>query len=126
MGKLKILIVDDEKEICTFIKRIYRKKDFIVYSAHNGTGAIKLAKTKKPDILLLDIRLGRGIDGIQALRRIREFNKQIITIVVTYLDDINRMKETKKLGAISYLVKPLTLNELNKAINKAAKLLKKE
>lgn len=125
MKKLKILIVDDEKEICTFIKRIYRKRNFTIYSAYNGKEAINLVKFKKPHILLLDIRLGRGMDGIETLKRIREFNKEIITIVVTYLDDINKMKEAKKLGALSYLIKPLTFNELNEAVNRAVKLLKR-
>ncbi|MCX5704166.1 MAG: response regulator [Candidatus Omnitrophica bacterium] len=119
--KLKLLIVDDEKDICTFVKLLFRKEGFLTYSALSGTQAVRLAKKIKPDIALLDIRLKRGISGLDVLRGIRKSVPACRCVMVTWDKGEERIKEARLIGAIDYLTKPLTTVQLLKVVNRISK-----
>lgn len=119
--KIKLLILDDEKDICNFVKFLFRKEGFLVYGALSGRKALEVAKKVKPDIALLDIHLKTGIDGIEVLRRIREFLPSCRCVVVTWDKTQVKMKEAKLFGAVSYLTKPLTTSQLLKVVKKVAR-----
>lgn len=123
--KMKLLIVDDEKDICSFVKLLFRKKNFLVYSALSGSQALKIAKKVKPHITLIDIHLKRGIDGIGVLRQIREFMPDCRCAMVTWDKAQAKMKEAKALGAVSYLTKPLTTKQLFKVVDSVVKDIRK-
>lgn len=123
--KIKLLIVDDEKDICNFVKLLLRKKGFLVYSALSGSKAIMMAKKLKPQIALLDIYLKKGINGLGVLRQIRELIPECRCVIVTWDKAQAKMREAKNLGAVSYLTKPLTINELYKVINRIVKDIRK-
>lgn len=123
--KLKLLIVDDEKDICKFVKLLFRKKGFLVYCALSGSRAISITKKAKPDIALLDIYLKRGMDGLEALSRIRKILPKCRCVMVTWDKTESKMKEAKKLGAISYLTKPLAITQLYKVVNHLARDIRK-
>jgi CheY-like chemotaxis protein len=120
--KLKLLIVDDEKDICTFVKILFRKKGFSVYSALSGVKAVQLAKKVKPHVALLDIHLKTGITGLEVLKQINESLPNCRCVMVTW----DKMKEAKTLGAADYLTKPLTTAQLFKVVNRVAKIIKRE
>jgi len=119
--KMKLLIVDDEKDICRFVKLLFRKKGFLVYSALSGRQALRIVKKIKPDIALLDIHFKKDLDGIEVLSRIREFMPDCRCVMVTWDKAQAKMKEAKALGAVSYLTKPLTTSQLLKVVDSVVK-----
>jgi len=124
--KIKLLIVDDEKDICRFLGVLFRKRGFTVYTALSGKEAIKIARKAKPDIALLDIYLKKGMNGFQALRKIRELLPQCRCAMITWDKAEERIREARHIGAVAYLTKPLTINELSKWVNRLVKQLKKK
>ena len=123
--KIKILIVDDEPEICKFVKLLFRKKGFLVYSALSGSEAIRITKKVKPNVALLDIYLKRGMDGLQALKQIAKISPDCICAMVTWDKTALRMKEAKKGGAVCYITKPLTTNNLYRVVSSLVKNIRK-
>src|SRR3989338_10038548 len=109
-AKIKLLIVDDEKDICNFVKLLFRKKKLSVYSALSGNQAVRLAKKIKPDIALLDIHLKKGMNGIEVLQKLKELMPACRCVIVTWDEAQEKIKQARALGAAGYLTKPLTAN----------------
>ena len=124
--KKKLLVVDDEKDICKFVKLLFKKRGFLVYSALSGVKAIQAAQRIRPDIALLDIHLKKGIDGLEVLRQIRARMPSCRCVMVTWDNAQAKMKEAKKLGAVSYLTKPLTVSQLIKVVSRVMKMPERE
>jgi len=123
--KPKLLIVDDEKYICKFVKMVFRNKGFLVYNVLTGRNAVKIAKKVKPDIVLMDLYLRKSIDGLHALCQINKMSPKSKCIMVTWEKAKGKITEAKKLGVVLYLTKPLTVKDLIKAVSKLLKGLKK-
>jgi len=121
--KLKILVVDDEKDICAFVKLLFRKEGFLTYSALSGAQAVRLAKKIKPDVALLDIHLKRGITGLDVLKQIRKAVPACRCVMVTWDKAQEKMKEARLMGAADYLTKPLTTAQLLKVVNRISKTI---
>ncbi len=88
---MKILIVDDEKNILKLYKAELEDEGYTVVSANSGTEALQLFESEKPDIVTLDI-LMPDMDGIQVLRLMKEKNPKIPIIMLTaydYRDDFS-------------------------------------
>ncbi|MFH0763218.1 MAG: response regulator [Candidatus Omnitrophota bacterium] len=124
--KPKLLIVDDEKEICNFVKLLFRRKGFLVYGATSGNQAVSTARRARPNIALIDIHLKKGIDGIEVLRQIRELVPACRCAMVTWDKAQGKMKEARRLGAVSYLTKPLTTKQLAGVVSRVVKNVKRE
>ncbi|PIU40814.1 MAG: hypothetical protein COS99_08665 [Candidatus Omnitrophica bacterium CG07_land_8_20_14_0_80_42_15] len=121
---VKILVIDDETDVCEFTKSFFKKRGFEVFTSTSGEKGISIAQEMKPDIVLLDIIM-KDIDGITVLKRIKEIGSSAIVIMVTAIDDIGKMEEAKKLGAVAYLTKPLILAELERKITGLAQEISK-
>lgn len=122
--KIKLLIVDDEKDICKFEKEYLEKHNYKVSTAETGQKAIAISKREKPDIALIDIYMSKGIDGIEILQKILEVNPECKCIMSSW--DKAKAIEAKTKGAIDILIKPAEIKDLEKIVNKiAAKLTKK-
>lgn len=124
--KIKLLIVDDEKDICKFLKIIFKKRGFSVYSALSGKEAIRIAKKVKPNIALLDIYLKKGLNGFQTLKKIRESLPECRCAMITWDKAKERIREARHIGAVAYLTKPLTIKELSKWMNRLVRRLKRK
>lgn len=124
--KIKLLVVDDEKEICEFVKLLFSKRGFLVYTALSGGEAINIARKARPEIILIDIHLEKGIDGLRLLKQIRGFLPGCRCIMVTWDKAQAKIKEAKKLGAVSYLAKPLTVSQLFKTVDSIAAGIERE
>lgn len=120
---VKLLVIDDEQDVCNFIKSFFSLRGFEVFMALNGEEAIKIIETEDPLIVLQDIRMP-GIDGIETLRRIKKVRPNDRVIMVTCVDDIDKMERAKELGADGYITKPLVLDELVKSVMEAVPKLK--
>lgn len=124
--KLKLLVVDDEKDICNFVKLLFRKEGFLTYSALSGTQAVRLAKKIKPDVTLLDIHLKRGVSGLDVLKQIRKGVPACRCVMVTWDKGQDKMREARLIGASDYLTKPLTTSQLLKVVNRISKTIGRE
>lgn len=123
---LIIFILDDEKDICQFVKEFFVKRGFEVYTASNSKAAVTTIKKIKPDIALLDIRLAdKDASGLDVLKSLKEKHPSCLCVMVTYMDDEKIIKQAMDMGAIDYLKKPLMPAEIEKTINKIVKKTRK-
>jgi len=111
----KILTVDDEMGIDSFFYEFFTARNYEVLNAQSGKEAIEIIKKHKPRIVLLDINM-RGIDGIETLKRIREFDKDVVVIMVTGVKDDDVVKQAMDAGANDYITKPLSLEYLEHVV----------
>ncbi len=112
MDEVKILVVDDEVEICALTKSILSKKGYNVLTAITAAEALRIAQEERPQVVLLDILLGAD-SGMDVLAKIKEIDKSIKVIMVTALDDDQTILKAKSQGADDYISKPFTATYLN-------------
>lgn len=111
----KILIVDDEVKACELLRRFLETKGYEVIVSNSGEDAIEQVKNEKPNAMLLDIRMP-GMDGIEVLKCVRGFDKDIVIIMVTAVEDVETGTEALKSGADEYTIKPIDFNYLEENI----------
>ncbi len=111
----KILLVDDEIDVCDFMFRFFEERNFEVSSAITGDEALLTIKRDRPDIILLDIRM-KGGDGIEILREIKKIDSGAKVVMVTCVNDTEEMARAKDLGAVAYITKPLVLSDLMEVV----------
>lgn len=107
----KLLVVDDEEEICDFLKSFFEDRQFLVEVAHSGVQAIEKARKFGPHIILLDIQMPE-MDGLKALKILKEENPKVKVIMVTAVETQEKIEESMRLGADNYITKPLSLEYL--------------
>jgi len=115
----KILIIEDESALQKTLGEILSQQGYEVLSALNGEIGLKLAQSKKPDLILLDLILPK-IHGFDVLKKIKDNpeTREIPVIVLTNLESIEDIKKAIELGATTYLVKAnYSLEELTIKIN---------
>jgi two-component system response regulator HydG len=114
----KILIIDDDIDMCTLLSRFLQRKGFETDTAHNGNKGLAKFKENNFDIVLCDFRLGDK-EGRDVLRDIKAINPQTIVIIITGYSDIKIAVDVIKSGAFDYITKPLVPDEVLTVINKA-------
>jgi two-component system, NtrC family, response regulator HydG len=119
--KKRILIIDDDLDMCLLLTRFLIKKGYEAEAAHSATKGLAKFAEGNFDIVLCDFRLGDK-DGKDVLLKIKEMNPQTIVIIITGYSDIKTAVDVIKLGAFDYITKPLipdeVLNVINNALNK--------
>jgi len=112
----KILIVDDASVITEMIQSLLAAHGHeIAGVAHDGLEAIEKYKALRPDVVLMDI-LMPGMDGMQSLKKILEYDKKAKIVVVTALGRPALMREAVEAGAVGYVTKPFEIRRLLGAI----------
>ena len=106
----KILIVDDEPSIIDALRYNLEKLHYRVLVAIDGEQALKMARTEKPDLIVLDLMLP-GIDGIEVCREIRSDSDVPIIMLTARDEEIDRVVGLE-IGADDYVVKPFSMREL--------------
>jgi two-component system, OmpR family, response regulator len=106
----RILVVDDEVRVATFVSRALSADGFFVDTAHDGERALTLARTRKYDLVVLDLRLP-VVDGVSVLRKIMKDRPGQRVLVLSALSQPRVRVRCLELGAIDYLPKPFTLAE---------------
>jgi len=107
-----VLIVDDVKEQRELTREILEKLGYDVNSASSGEDAVDYIKEHPTDLLLMDMIMDPGIDGLETYRRILEIQPGQKAIIVTGFSETDRAKEALNLGAGSYLRKPFSLDKI--------------
>ena len=113
----KILIVDDELDALTALKRALEADNYNVVEAADGLSAIEKVKTEKPDVVLLDLMMPE-MDGIEACKHLKSDPKykHIPIIMLTAKGEIDNKIEGIEMGADDYVTKPFNLHELKARI----------
>ena len=113
-----ILVIDDDPLIRKTLSSHLTKEKFEILMAEDGSEGLEKYNLYTPDLVILDIRLP-DMDGLEALRLIKEEDKNATIIIMTAYDDMKTTVDAIKLGAFEYLVKPLDHVELDLTIAKA-------
>ena len=113
----KLLVVDDEVDICDFLKTFFEERDYEVHTANSGDAAVEAVARLKPQIVLLDIQMP-GMSGIDALKKIKESNPQVKVIMVTAIETREKIETAMRFGADNTLRNLLVWNILRKMFRK--------
>ena len=118
MSSRRILLIDDEEDFCALVKQTLEMiGGYEIVIATNGKDGVKAAKSEKPDLILLDIRMP-GMDGFEVLKVLKH-DKQTIGIPVVMLsafyDEENRLKATQGFDE-AFIPKPIDIKSLKETI----------
>lgn len=117
--KVRILVVDDEPEICDMLTRHFRFLGYDAESASNGLDALEIIQRNPPSIVISDIKMP-VMDGTELLRTIRQEYPMIHVIMITGYVTLDNALTCMRLGADTLIFKPLEdLHELENAIERA-------
>ncbi|HUZ45845.1 MAG TPA: response regulator transcription factor [Terriglobia bacterium] len=108
---MRILLVEDERKVASFIARALREKSYAVDVAATGEQGLELAATEPYDAILLDVRLP-GVSGIEVCRRLRQRGTETPILMLTARGLVEQRVEGLNAGADDYLTKPFALAEL--------------
>lgn len=111
----RILITDDEEEICSTLAEFLEGKGYEIYQANSGEDALRLLKEVRPHLMLLDIRMP-VMDGIEILRRVRQIDREVGVIMITAFHDVGIAQEALKLGACDFVTKPIDFAYLDESV----------
>ncbi|MDX2095189.1 MAG: response regulator transcription factor [Alphaproteobacteria bacterium] len=108
---IRILVVEDDKEVNAYIGKSLRDQGYVVETAHSGSEGLALAEKNSYELLLLD-RMLPDIDGLEILKRLRDANMCTPVLILSALGNVDDRVEGLKSGGDDYLVKPFALIEL--------------
>ena len=116
---IRLMICDDHPAIRAGLESLLEGSGIdVALQAETCDEAVRLADKGKPDIILLDIRLGDE-DGLDALRKIKRNHPSMPVLIFSIADDLNDMAHAHKLGADGYIVKTIRKDELQEIIHRA-------
>ena len=116
----KLLLIDDEEDVRYSFQRIFDSPEIEFATAASGEEGLKLIPKFKPDLVLMDVRMG-GMNGLETLRRIRTSNPKLLVILMTAYGTTQTTIEAMKLGAYDYLLKPFDAVKIKEIIANALK-----
>lgn len=114
----RLLVVDDEPSICWALSRLGQSLGHEVVTASSAEQALELVACQPPDAVVLDVRLP-GMDGLTAMKQLRQRCGEPPIIVITAYGDLNTAVEAVRQGAFEYLIKPFDLQTAERAMRRA-------
>jgi CheY-like chemotaxis protein len=117
----RVLIVDDIEEQREIAAHMLTELGYAVTAVPSGEEALAYLQTAAADILVLDMIMGTGMDGLETYRRILEFRPGQRAIIASGFSETRRVKQTQALGAGAYVQKPYTLEKIGLAIKNELK-----
>jgi nitrogen regulation protein NR(I) len=116
----KLLLIDDEADVQYSFQRIFDSPEIELKTASSGEEGLKIIPEFKPDLVIMDVRMG-GITGLETLRRIRQMDSKLLVILMTAYGTTQTAIEAMKLGAYDYLLKPFDVPKLKDIVLNALK-----
>ena len=113
----KILVVDDEPSIANLVVSYLKKEGYEVFSAADGPGGLKAARTFQPDLIILDIMLP-GMDGLEVLAQLRRESNVYVILLTAKTEELDRVLGLS-VGADDYVTKPFSPRELTARVKAA-------
>jgi len=114
----KILIIDDDMDLCALLSRFLSRNDYEVDAAYTGNKGIAKFNESRYDLVICDYRLG-DMEGMDVLAALRKQDPLVRVLMITGYSDIKTAVEVIKMGAFDYIVKPLIPDEVLSVLNKA-------
>ena len=114
----RVLIVDDDKNICAILAALMKKEGLEPMVAYDGEKALKMVQADTPDLLLVDMMLP-GMDGMEVLRKTRELDPDLPVVFITASDEVNLKRPMPVAGCAQLLRKPFSSDELITAVRAA-------
>ena len=111
-----LLVIDDEQEVTGYLQEYFKRHGVEVLAAASGEEGLALLRSANPGLVLLDVRLGKGLSGLDVLRQAREEKAASEIIMLTALEDTATAETAKSLGAADYITKPFILEELERVV----------
>lgn len=121
---MKILIVDDNKQITSILKKYCEREGYDVLLASDGVSALNIFETEQLDLILLDVMMPK-LDGFSVCKKIRETSTIPIIMITARNEDVDRIMGLD-IGADDYIVKPFSNNEVMARIRAVLRRLKVE
>ena len=115
----RVLVVDDEQGIREMLVRFFETKGYGARAASGAEEALTLIDAERPHLVVLDLRLP-GMDGIEALKRIKKLDERIAVVLLTAHASVSTAVDAMKLGAVDYITKPPKLTELLRVLASAS------
>ena len=115
-----LLLIDDEEDVRYSFQRIFNTPEIELATASSGEEGLKVIPKFKPDLVLMDVRMG-GMSGLETLRRIRANDPKLLVILMTAYGTTQTAIEAMKLGAYDYLLKPFDVPRLKEVVANALK-----
>ena len=113
---MRILIVEDDSETLSFIRKGFQEDGHVVDTASDGTEGLLMASTSTYDLLVLD-RMLPGIDGLSVVRTLRATKTKIPIIILSAMSEVEQRVEGLEAGCDDYLIKPFAFSELKARAN---------
>ena len=117
--KKRILVIDDDIDMCALLNRFLSKNGYEIETAHTGNKGLEKFKEGAFDIVLCDYRLGDKKDGKDILVEIKQQKPSTIVLIITGYSDIKTAVDVIRAGAYDYITKPLIPDEILSVLNKA-------
>ena len=112
-----LLLVDDDEIYCEVLGDALTKRNFAVSTAHNLTDALKLARNIEPEYAVVDLRIGTE-SGLELVKQLAELDENTRIVMLTGFASVTTAVESIKLGAVHYLTKPATADEVVAALHR--------
>jgi len=122
MSNLKILVVDDDPVTRTLLQKRLAKEGYEVLTANDGVTAVERIANEFYDVILTDLMMPGGVDGIAVLEMAKKKNIKTEVILITAHASLDNAIEAMKKGAADYLQKPINLDELIMRLQKIGNL----
>ncbi len=115
MNRNKILIVDDEPNVCNFLSEFLDYKGFEPTITLSGKEALQQLESEDFDLVLLDIIMPE-MNGFEVLERINQMDSKVPVIILTGVKDQNVANDSIEMGAVDFISKPIDLDQLEQSI----------
>jgi len=112
MDSFRVLVVDDEEDFLETLVNRLKKRNLDTVGVKSGEEAVEEIREKRYDVVILDIKMPGGMDGIETLREIKRIQPLVEVLLLTGHASVETSIEGMKLGAFDYLMKPIKLEEL--------------
>ncbi len=118
--RIKLLLVDDEEDFVTSTAERLELRDYCAEVALSGTQALEKVEVDVPDVIVLDLKMP-GIDGLEVLRHVKSIHPHVEVIILTGHGSDRNEETARRLGAFEYLRKPIGIERLVDAVQRATR-----
>jgi len=118
-NNISVLVVDDEPSVRSTVKGTLEDEGFKVATVKSGEEALEYIKRQKPEVILLDVLMSTGMDGIETLRKIKSSGNDSAIIMISGHGNIDMAVSAIELGALDFLEKPLSVDRMLIRLNQA-------
>lgn len=111
MEKMRLMVVDDEKDFLSTTKRLLERKGFLVTTAASGREALEKLAAESVHVVILDVKMP-GMDGVATLKAIKSSYPLVQVVMLTGHGTVESAMEGLRSGATDYMMKPIDIDEL--------------